>query len=185
MIVFINGSFGVGKTTVAEKLARELPNSLLYDAEEVGLMLRNILRPIDWSGDFQDYPIWRTLTVEVAKTLKQTYGRNLIMPMTIWRADYFKEVMSGLSAIDPDIYHFCLTASADVIRNRIDNRGEQQPGDWIFDQIERCIGSFSSDLFEEKIDSSRISAGQITNHIISRLATSPRKISGAIFVRET
>jgi len=35
VIIFINGSFGVGKTTVAEKLVSRLPDSLLYDPEEV------------------------------------------------------------------------------------------------------------------------------------------------------
>ena len=171
MIVFINGSFGVGKTTVAEKLVQELPNSLLYDAEEVGMMLRNILRPIDWSGDFQNYPMWRTLTIDVARGLKETYGRTLIMPMTIRREDYFSEVMSGLANIEPVIHHFCLTAPADVIRNRVYQRGEQQSGDWIFEQIEKCVSSFSSDLFEEKIDSSKMSPDQITSHIVSRVTT--------------
>jgi deoxyadenosine/deoxycytidine kinase len=169
MIVFINGSFGVGKTTVAEMLVQELPNSLLYDAEEVGFMLRNILRPIDWSGDFQNYPMWRTLTMEVARGLRETYERTLIMPMTIRREDYFNEVMTGLASFDTEVHHFCLTASADVIRSRVHLRGEQSNGDWIFDQIEKCVSSFNSDLFEEKIDTATMSPHQITQHIISRV----------------
>jgi hypothetical protein len=169
MIVFINGSFGVGKTTVANMLLQELPNSLLYDAEEVGFMLRNILRPIDWSGDFQNYPMWRTLTVEVAKGLRENYGRPLIMPMTIRREDYFNEVMTGLAIVDPEVHHFCLTASADVIRSRVHERGEQPNGDWIFDQIEKCVSAFSSELFEEKIDTAKMSPHQITRHILSRV----------------
>jgi dephospho-CoA kinase len=31
MIIFINGSFGVGKTTVAEMLVKRISNSLLFD----------------------------------------------------------------------------------------------------------------------------------------------------------
>jgi hypothetical protein len=115
--------------------------------------------------------MWRTLTIDVARGLKETYGRTLIMPMTIRREDYFSEVMSGLANIEPVIHHFCLTAPADVIRNRVYQRGEQQSGDWIFEQIEKCVSSFSSDLFEEKIDSSKMSPDQITSHIVSRVTT--------------
>ncbi len=34
MIIFINGAFGVGKTTIAENLVSRIPNSLLFDPEE-------------------------------------------------------------------------------------------------------------------------------------------------------
>lgn len=43
MIIMINGAFGVGKTTIAEKLLGTIANSMLYDPEEVGFMLRNII----------------------------------------------------------------------------------------------------------------------------------------------
>jgi hypothetical protein len=150
-------------------LAGELPNSLLFDAEEVGFMLRNILHPIDWSGDFQNYPMWRTLTVEVARGLKENYGRTLIMPMTIRRKDYFDEVMTGLASIDPEVHHFCLTASADAICSRVRTRGEQPAGDWIFDQIEKCVSAFNSELFAEKIDTDKMSPHQTMEYIVSRI----------------
>src|SRR5579863_6999232 len=96
MIIFINGAFGVGKTTLAELLVERVENSLLFDAEEVGICLSHIVQPIVAFDDFQDLPMWRTLTVETAKQLRQTYGRTLIMPMTIWHRPYFEEVMAGL-----------------------------------------------------------------------------------------
>ena len=168
MIIFLNGSFGVGKTTVANQLVRALPNALLYDPEEVGLMLRNILKPVDWSGDFQDYAIWRTLLVDVARLLKDEYKCTLIIPMTIWRTDYFKEVITNLSAIDA-VHHYCLTAPAHLIRQRLLGRGEQQEGDWVFDQIDNCVSSFDLDLFEERIDTSVQSPEQIVQHIVAKI----------------
>src|SRR5262245_5312498 len=106
MIIFINGAFGVGKTTVANLLVQRLPNALLYDPEEVGFMLRAILKPVVWTGDFQDYPMWRALVPEVGRMLAEQYGRTLIVPMTIWRAEYFTEVTAGLKAADSDFRHF-------------------------------------------------------------------------------
>lgn len=43
MIIMINGAFGVGKTTVASNLVQSIPNSMLYDPEEIGYMLRIII----------------------------------------------------------------------------------------------------------------------------------------------
>lgn len=36
MFIMINGAFGVGKTTTASKLQERMPNSILFDPEEVG-----------------------------------------------------------------------------------------------------------------------------------------------------
>jgi hypothetical protein len=39
VIIWINGAFGAGKTALAEELHRRLPDAVLYDPEDVGLML--------------------------------------------------------------------------------------------------------------------------------------------------
>jgi chloramphenicol 3-O-phosphotransferase len=168
MIIFINGSFGAGKTTIAEKLAKELPNHLLYDPEEVGFMLRNILKPIEWSGDFQDYKPWRTLVPIVAEMLEKNFRDTLIIPMTIWNQDYFKEVTDGLKKIDKVFYHFCLTAPIEVIHQRLNDRGET-PGSWPYEQTQKCIASFEADMFEEKIDTSTLTPDEIVQYIIQTI----------------
>ena len=42
MIVILDGAFGVGKTTAAKGLLARIPDSMLYDPEDVGQMLRTI-----------------------------------------------------------------------------------------------------------------------------------------------
>ena len=42
MIIWINGSFGVGKTSTAEVLKNELDKSVIYDPEEIGGFLSNM-----------------------------------------------------------------------------------------------------------------------------------------------
>jgi deoxyadenosine/deoxycytidine kinase len=53
MIIWLNGGLGAGKTTLAEELHQRIPDSVVYDPEDVGLMLWKWLRPND---DFQDLP---------------------------------------------------------------------------------------------------------------------------------
>jgi hypothetical protein len=40
VIIWLNGGFGAGKTTLGEELRRRLPDAVLYDPEDVGLMPR-------------------------------------------------------------------------------------------------------------------------------------------------
>ena len=64
MIIWINGAFGAGKTTLAEELSRRLPEAVLFDPEYVGYLLRHWV-PVP-TGDFQDLPSWRELVIATA-----------------------------------------------------------------------------------------------------------------------
>ncbi|MGW4246738.1 hypothetical protein [Nocardia sp. NPDC004722] len=56
MIIWFNETFGAGKSTTATELMSRLPGSRVFDTEEVGVMLRNVLST-ETVRDFQD---WRT-----------------------------------------------------------------------------------------------------------------------------
>jgi hypothetical protein len=170
MIIFINGSFGVGKTTVAELLVYRIPNSLLYDPEEVGSCLSNIVRPIDHIDDFQDLTMWRTLTITTAQLLKQTYERTLIIPMTIWYQPYFYEIISGFKQIEPDLFHFCLTAPAKTIYERLDGRRATHKPEafaWICQRVEQCVDAFQSPTFAMQIVTDKKTPDEIASEILS------------------
>lgn len=148
----INGAFGSGKTTIANALVQKIPNSMIFDPEEVGFFLRNVLTSIDpQEGDFQHYPMWRALVVETARLIQEQYQKTLVVPMTIWRTPYFEEVTNGLKQIDPVFYHFCLIAPITIIRERLLARGEE-PGSWAERQAEHCVTAFESPAFDSKID---------------------------------
>ncbi len=78
MIIFLNGPFGVGKTTTAQVLVERLPHAMVYDPEVMGSYLHYLLKTVDLVADFQEYVLWRTLTVEVARLLRVMYERTLI-----------------------------------------------------------------------------------------------------------
>ena len=143
MIIFVNGSFGVGKTSVAELLVNRIPDSLLYDPEEVGVCLSNMLRPIEQFEDFQDLTMWRTLTITTAQLLKRTYGCTLVMPMTIWYQPYFHEIITGLKQFETDLLHFCLTANTKTIFERLEGRRFQHKSEayaWICQRDRKSVG---------------------------------------------
>ncbi|SDO02778.1 hypothetical protein SAMN04487897_107125 [Paenibacillus sp. yr247] len=43
MIIIINGAFGAGKTTAANRLLPLMPNSIIFDPEEIGYMFRKLV----------------------------------------------------------------------------------------------------------------------------------------------
>ena len=174
MIVFINGAFGVGKTTIAEQLVAQLPNSMLYDPEEVGFFLRNIVQPIEQFEDFQDLTMWRTLVVTTAQLLKETYGRTLVMPMTIWYQPYFNEIMSGLRQIDPRLYHFCLIAKKETLMERLQSRYNSPDAlAWCLQRIERCVNAFQLPAFAVQVETDAKTPEEIKAEIMSRIAHQP------------
>lgn len=155
MIVMVNGAFGAGKTTVAEELVQRIEGSMLFDPEVVGYMLRHIVPTEakyeeERTGDFQDLRPWKTLVVKVAEELKNTYGRDLIVPMTIRNKEYFKIIRDGFRSIDPNTFHFCLMATKETIHDRLRKRGEEE-GNWCFHQTDRCLAAFEDPIFEQKI----------------------------------
>ncbi|MGE5704347.1 MAG: AAA family ATPase [Clostridia bacterium] len=173
MILMINGAFGVGKTTVATKLLELLPNSMLYDPEEIGYMLRNIIPDVVKTADertdnFQDLALWKILVVQVAQLLHQQYGKNLVVPMTIINPTYFHYIYSGFQAIDPETHHFCLVAREETIYNRLKQRGETE-GNWCFQQTRACLKAYQEQCFGPFIMTDDVSVDQVAERIIAML----------------
>ena len=119
MIVWINGAFGGGKTTLAEELQRRLPDAMPFDPESVGRILTKWV-PAPESNDFQDIPLWRKLVAGFALGLTAEYGRTLIVPMTLVNPEYREEIFGLIGKTGERIVHVFLEVPADELYRRID-----------------------------------------------------------------
>ena len=135
MIIWINGGFGAGKTTLAAELHRRLPDTVVYNPEDVGLMLWKWLPP---GGDFQHLPSWRELTVATALALRRHHTATLIVPMALIRDAYRAEILGGLADAGEEVLHVFLEVDAGVLRERLDARVTQPGRTW--DEAVREIG---------------------------------------------
>lgn len=168
MIVFISGPFGIGKTTVAELLVERLPGGLLFDAEGVGSRLLRLCPPGKRPADFQDLRPWRRLTVLLPRLLLATRRGPLIMPMTIWRPAYFREVVGGLRASEPNLYHFTLTATPAVLEARIRQSGEAVG--WRLDHLLPCTAALAAPEFATHIATDGRTPDEVAEAILAQLA---------------
>jgi gluconate kinase len=136
VIIWINGGFGAGKTTLAEELHRRLPDAVVYNPEDdVGLMLWKWMRPND---DFQHLPSWRELVVATALSLRRHHADTLIVPMSLIRDAYRAEILGGLADAGEEVLHVFLEADAGVLRERLNARVTHPGRDW--DQAAREFG---------------------------------------------
>ncbi len=135
VIIWINGGFGAGKTTLAQELHRRLPDAVVYDPEDVGLMLRKWMPP---SGDFQHLPSWRELVVATALSLRRHHADTLIVPMSLIRNAYRAEILGGLADAGEEVLHVFLEADALVLRERLNARVSVPDREW--DQAAREYG---------------------------------------------
>jgi hypothetical protein len=63
VIVWLNGTHGVGKTTTSTVLQTLIPDSRILDAEKVGETLMDVTPALPQTDNFQHWPPWRPLVV--------------------------------------------------------------------------------------------------------------------------
>ena len=118
MIIWLNGTFGAGKTTTGMRLAGRLANARLFDPEEVGYLLMRTLEDHEFR-DFQDLAPWRELVPVFTEKIARFTGQHLIAVQTVLREDYWQELTAGFERTSLDIFHVLLHVDSDVLAERI------------------------------------------------------------------
>lgn len=121
MIVWLNGTHGVGKTTTSALLQQLIPDSRVFDAEKVGQTLMDITPGLPATDNFQHWPPWRQLVIETARHVLAYTGGTLVIPMTVLVERYWREITTGLAQYAIPVRHFVLHADQDTLRGRIES----------------------------------------------------------------
>jgi hypothetical protein len=176
MVVFLNGAFGIGKTTVARRVRRLVPGSAVFDPELVGLVLRRLPGWLELEGrgtdDFQDLAAWRRTSILGIRALRAV-RRTVIVPMALSRLDYLSELRRGVERFEPEVRHFCLVAPLPVVLERLARRG----GDlshpsmaWQVRRAEECCTAHRAAAYTEHIQAAERTPGQIAAELAARIA---------------
>ncbi|MEU4092471.1 AAA family ATPase [Streptomyces sp. NPDC026673] len=137
MIIWLNGTFGAGKTTTSAQLSGLLPDARVFDSEHVGFMLRHVLAEAVPVRDFQEWPPWRALTVASLTQLHGYLGGTLIVPQTVLVEVYWREIADGLDRAGLPVRHFVLhTDPAELTRRIEQDTVETGARQWRLDHLE-------------------------------------------------
>ena len=138
MIIWINGTFGVGKTTTA-RFVNHHTGWRIFDPEHVGFLLAGSLRDLDFD-DFQELPPWRALVPVFAEEIfRYTNSKAMIAVQSVLVEDYWNELTKGLAERGLPVLHVVLDCGGEELRRRIEtDEIEEQARDWRLDHI----GSF-------------------------------------------
>ena len=120
VIVWVNGAFGSGKSTLVDELRARWPEAIVYDPELVGFLIRRIVDVP--TGDFQDLKLWRRQVADLAIGLVEEYQRPVLVPMTLVNPQYVSEIFGALQAAKVARRHFFLKVSEETLVERIDSR---------------------------------------------------------------
>ncbi|HHT7657751.1 TPA: P-loop NTPase fold protein [Streptococcus suis] len=119
MIIWLNGPFGVGKTTLANILHKRIENSYLYDPDKI-----------------------------------------IIIPMTIYKKDYYQEIIQQLIKDKIPLEHYILLADKTTIWERLGNRVNED-NIWAKRHLDVCLYSMKIKIRLGDVDADRTEVHQI------------------------
>ena len=168
MIVWINGTHGVGKTTTSALVQQRIPDSRVLDAEKVGETLMDIRPGLPATDNFQHWAPWRPLVVETAHRVLDFTGGTLVMPMTVLVEEYWREISSGLAQRGIPVHHVVLHADEATLRSRILSDPVMGPSAFRMRYVVPYAEASRQWLHAEAhvVDTSAISAEQAADQIV-------------------
>lgn len=119
VIIWLNGPFGAGKTTVANRLLAIEPALLLFDTEGIGYLLQSALGGRKPVADFQDWSAWRRLVVSTLGALSDETSADLLVPQTVIVKQYWTEILGGLRSTGHVVLPFTLDVDPHEHERRI------------------------------------------------------------------
>ena len=117
-VLWLDGAFGAGKTTTAERILRRRPEWLLLDPELVGALLWEH-DPSLRGQDFRALRLWRRLVVEHVHAVQEERGRSLVVPMSLFDPVHVDETVGELSRRGLDVHHVRLVVDGRELTRRI------------------------------------------------------------------
>ena len=173
MIIWLNGTHGVGKTTTSALVQQLIPGSRVFDAEKVGETLMDVRPGLPETDNFQHWPPWRPLVVETARRILDYTGGTLVMPMTVLVEPYWREISEGFELHTIPVRHFLLHADQETLRRRIEGDTVLGPSSFRFGYLEPYAEAFRAWLHDEAevIDTTDLTPAEAARQIAETVSS--------------
>jgi len=175
MLLWLNGAFGVGKSTTAQLIVKRDARWRIFDPEQVGYMLRANLSDQSFGDDFQHLPTWRRLVPVVAAAIRDQTGQDLVVVQTVLRSDYWTELEQGARSQDLKVFHVLLDADVTSLRQRIETSDDQTARLWRLDHLDRYASSrqWLVDMADVVVDTTDASPDHVAQQVLAAVGEPP------------
>ena len=120
MIIIINGSVGVGKSSVSEELHRKFDKSVYLDGDQIGYV-----HPFEIYDDVRIDHLYQTLAVLVGFHQKHGY-HNFVINYVFESSGSLQDLLDRLRQLDAELHTFWLTCDTEEQARRIQDRQRDQ-----------------------------------------------------------
>lgn len=120
MIIIVNGSLGVGKSSVAEELHYKFDKSVHLDGDTIG-----DVHPFEIYDEARINHLYRTLELLIGFHQKNGY-HNFVINYVFESPQSLQELLSLLRPLDPSIHTYWLTCDEKEQARRIQKRGREE-----------------------------------------------------------
>src|SRR5215211_7642098 len=166
-VIWINGPFGVGKTTLANHLQCRLAGAVLFNPEDVGGVLRKSLGDI---ADYRVWPEWRALVLAFLDQLSQSHP-YVISPMSVSNRTHWDEITAGVAKLGCPLSALVLIADQlDLIRRIRQAPVDEATKTFRMHYLEADLTAFRSPLFGTTLDTSGKTAAEVCEFALKLLA---------------
>ncbi len=119
-LIILNGPLGVGKSTLAERYAKDHPLTLVLDIDKVRKLLSN------WREQKEDSAIQsKKMAVEMARVHLQG-GYDVVVPQFYRQVKYLEELERLAGECGADFYEFVLFLCKEEAVHRFIERGKKE-----------------------------------------------------------
>jgi chloramphenicol 3-O-phosphotransferase len=162
MIIIINGSLGVGKSSVADELHQKFDKSIHLDGDCIG-----DVHPFEIYDDARIHHLYRTLELLVGFHQKNGYT-NFVINYVFESPDSLQELFDLLHPLDPSIHIYWLTCDEEEQARRIQGRQRDELA-WElsrFVELQRIQAKAAEQGFIGKeVDTTRLTSIEVAEEI--------------------
>ncbi len=166
-VVWVNGTFGVGKTTTAAYLLELINGWRYFDPESVGYLLRGVMSDVP-VANFQDFSAWRRLVPLVLAEISREADQNIVAVQTVLNRDYWDEIHSGLTKLGMEVLHVVLDCDSAVLKARINSdHHDVNAREWRLQHVDvyHRARPWLKERADAIVDTSLLSAGEVASQL--------------------
>jgi len=145
MIYWLNGAYGVGKTTVAQGLKPLLHNAHIFDPELIGNGIRDNYPANLFRETFEEYPLWLETNYRLLKDIYERYDGDIIAPMTLLQESSYIAIIGQMLDDGIPVRYIFLDADEATLKHRMIDSGREKPDSWCVRHIPACLAVQAAD----------------------------------------